>query len=158
MNKDSKYIMGSGFILVLVVYLLLYTPLYSAIFKIRPIVVVQNKLFVTKPATSTSESSSLLAQSGGRLFLRDPFNVGFSYEKAAASSVEVEKKVQKKESFVLQGIFVLPDGKTLAIIDDKMLSKGQSIYGWTVSDIFSDRVVLSLRGKTKVLKVKLGVE
>ncbi len=163
MSTDAKYLLVIGSSLIIITYIVFYTPASNYFFGIKKpttIPTIPNMVFsnvkpnVSMPTTETSAQSGEV--SAKKISLRNPFSVGFVFEKAPeVSSGEV---VAPPSLFVLQGIFVLPQGKNSALIDDKMLTEGQAIYGWQLVRIYSDRVVLTKGNLRKVLRLKLGVE
>jgi hypothetical protein len=60
---------------------------------------------------------------------------------------------ENSHKFVLTGIVTMNDEK-IALINDKMVKKGDYIEGASVIDILDDRVYLNLSGKPILLKIK----
>ena len=93
--------------------------------------------------------------------LRDPFSVDFTFKKAEPVATDPEALPSApavvQEKFVLQGVFSVGSKRT-AIIDERVLSVGDWIYGWKVEEIYSNRAVLKKGGKVKTLYIKLGVD
>ncbi|MBI5699381.1 hypothetical protein HZC35_03605 [Candidatus Saganbacteria bacterium] len=171
MSKAGNYIMAAGGVLILVVYILLYTPLYDLLFNVRA---ARPNLAITRPAatkplsfTSTREAVNepvkpplpVVEPAPKFVVLRDPFQVDFSFVKGEEKPVEGAAPAEApKPMLVLQGIFLSP-GVEAAIIDDQVVNVGTRVaLGWKVAEIGTDRVILSQGGKWKVLKIKLGVE
>ena len=170
MIKDTKFLLISGFVLIALTYLVLYTPLSNIIFGVKEVntpAIPNNSLadmkkkdLIVVDSESTIKKQSEIKKIVTKLpeiYLRNPFSVGFNYEKGEHTTKEAEVK-KVAERFVLQGIFNLSEGQMAALIDDKMLSEGQSLYGWTISQILSDRVALVRGRNVKLLRLKLGVE
>ncbi len=160
LSQDIKLLLAGGLILIAAAYVVFYTPFANAIFGVRDAKVptVQNKFYskISPKVSATLEAIS--RKSEARIgYLRNPFNVDFAFEKTEGTGKPTEE-VKKITMFELQGVFILGGGKVTALIDDKMLTEGQKLYDWTVSKIYSDRVVLVRGNAKKVLRLKLGVE
>lgn len=158
MNKDTKIILISGAVLILFTYILLYTPLFN--FGTIKSIGTHAQNLALKPAVNAKKIIKQKAEKQKakkqKLYLRDPFAVGFAYEKS--TTVEGGGEKPKQTYFAIQGIFFPPENKPYALIDDRMVYQGQKIYNWEVKKILSDRVLLSKGGYNKVLRLKLGVE
>lgn len=171
MSKAGNYIMAAGGVLILVVYILLYTPLYDLLFNVRA---ARPNLAITRPAatkplsiTSTREAvkeqvvppAPVVEPAPKFVILRDPFQVDFSFVKGEEKPTEGAPPPEApKPTLVLQGIFLF-NGVEAAIIDDQVVNVGSRVaHGWRVAEIETDQVILSQGGKRKVLKIKLGVE
>lgn len=79
--------------------------------------------------------------------IRDPFQVDFPVKEKGATSDEVSVE---QSGFSLQGI-ILSGKKSVALIDDSIVSVGDKLYGWKVIGIKKDRVGLSKDGTVKKL-------
>lgn len=171
MSKAGNYIMAAGGVLILVVYLLLYTPLYDLMFSVKA---SRPNLAVTRPGApkplsliSTKEAEKepvkIIAPAAEPapkfIFLRDPFEVDFNFVKGEEKPVEGAAPAEvPKPTLILQGIFLF-NGVKAAIIDDQVVNVGSNVaLGWRVTEITTDQVILSQGGKRKVLRIKLGVE
>ena len=184
MSKGFNIILLISLAVIVSVYILLYTPVYDILWGSKPPASValvpktplEPKIFPSKLPTKEAEeakedlSAKASASAGIKekpetlkvektkpfMVLRDPFEVKFAYEKI--EKTEEEKKVIKKKSLYLQGIFI--EGKNkYAIIDDKLVHEGdRTSLNYKVYRILFDRVIV-LKGKQrKVLKIELGVE
>lgn len=166
MSKGSFNIIAVGLLAVFIAYVLFYTPVYKIIFtEIQDVKTAKNILPTQKKAPRTSliignrsKSKKNKIEKPGIRFLQDPFSVEFVFEQAITSESAATKEAAEKKSYLLlQGIFVLSDGSTVALIDDKLYSEGDNIYGWNISRIYPDRVVIQKNSKTKTLRLKWGV-
>jgi len=176
MSKASNFIMAIGGILILVAYVLLYTPLYDLLFKIqqpvRSNLVMPVRPAITKPISLPITGEAKVAKPLPKppvvtaeayprfVTLRDPFVVDFAFTQSEAAPKEgpATPAEAPKPVLVLQGIFLSP-GVEAAIIDDQVVNVGSRVAkGWKVAEIRYDRVILTQKGKRKVLLIKLGVE
>lgn len=178
MSKAGNFIMVIGGILILIAYVLLYTPLYDLLFKVQqpappalggPRQVRANLAIPTRPAVVTGEAKVIKAPPKPPLVtagaypkfvtLRDPFVVDFAFVKSEEKPKEGAPPPEApKPVLQLQGIFLSP-GVEAAIIDDQVVNVGSQVAkGWKVAEIRYDRVILTQKGKRKVLMIKLGVE
>lgn len=172
MTKDFKYILMFGITVIALAYLLFYTPLSNHIFgqtykKYEEVSIASFSAPQKGKSISTTEAINIISTTEAltkkqyqKISLRDPFNVDFGYEIIVLSpeAPSNEKKIAPKKKFVLQGIFNLSEEEIIVIIDDKMLSIGDKIYGWVVTDIGIDYVILKKGLKSKILRLQLGVE
>lgn len=150
MTKEMKYLLFGGMALFLLAYAMRYTPAPKepALGANATAVVTAAKALAKMP----QEKNAVMPR------LRDPFRVDYVFEKAAPTTAEGKAEGAPRRTYLaLQGIFSLPNQPSVVIIDDKMYSVGQKIYGWTITKIYSDRVILSKSGKMKTLKLRLGV-
>lgn len=171
MSKAGNYIMAAGGVLILLVYIFMYTPLYDLIFSVRPARpnLAITRPSITKPLTNlptgeaVKEAVKLLAPVGESVpkfvILRDPFVVDFNFVRGEEKPAEGAPAPEApKPTLVLQGIFLSP-GVEAAIIDDQVVNVGSRVaLGWKVAEIKTDRVILSQGGKRKTIRIKLGVE
>ncbi len=82
---------------------------------------------------------------------KDPFYL--PPRKEIPKNVPAKKEESPREEFSLSGIIYSND-KAVAIINGRILRKGELINGYTITEIFRDKVVLSGKGE----EVVLGVE
>ena len=168
MTKSSKYILIIGLVFIVITYVLFYTPLGSILFGTNG---GYNQVDVPSVSflPADGQSASILSNSKETAKIkkiyykayisRDPFSVSFNYEKIISSSTESDaKEKEEPKILVLQGIFNMPSGEKVALIDDKVVSVNQRVSGWTVVKIYSDKVLVKKGGLRKTLRLKLGVE
>lgn len=86
--------------------------------------------------------------------IRDPFQVDFPVKEKGTASDEVSVE---QSGFSLQGI-ILSGKKSVALIDDSIVSIGDKVYGWKVVGIKKDRVGLAKDGTVKKLYLNPGGE
>lgn len=86
--------------------------------------------------------------------IRDPFQVDFPVKEKGATSEEASVA---QSGFSLQGI-ILSGKKSVALIDDSIVSAGDKLYGWKVVGIKKDRVGLAKDGTVKKLYLNPGGE
>ena len=174
MSKGFKIILLVSLAAIISAYVLLYTPVYDMLWSSKPSAPValpsktalEPKIFLSKLPTKESEETKKKIQEKAEtlkvekkkpfMVLRDPFKVKFAYKKI--KKTEEDKKVVKKKSLYLQGIFI--EGKNrYAIIDDKLVHEGdRTSLNYKVYRILSDRVIVLKVKQRKVLKIELGVE
>jgi len=163
-NDGSKYILIIGASLIVLTYLVFYTPLFNSFLGVKDYKSSDLKIASLEikkqniPVDAPLIKKNIVKKAVKMPLLRDPFNVDFSYEiKIISTESNAEKKPAPKPRtlFTLQGIFKLPEGSVVSLIDDQMLSPGEKIHRWTVSHIGSDHVVLKRGLKIKVLKLRL---
>ncbi len=102
--------------------------------------------------TSLSELNRQWPKGGeGPKWGKDPFYL--PSKKETPRQVREKKEDSPREGFSLSGIIYTKD-KAVAIINDRILRRGDSIGGYMITEIAKDRVVLSGKGE----KLVLGVE
>ncbi len=165
-DSARTIIIISGLILIVTVYILLYTPLADLIFapKVRPLAVQPFAPIIVAPpevkveAPTRESISTFEAQIPKFVTLRDPFEVDYAYKKVEVTQAPGETKPKEAKPapryLILQGVFMSGGVKT-AIIDDRVVSLGSRVaLGWRVSDIREDMVILRMGGKIKYLRIK----
>jgi hypothetical protein len=176
MSKASNFIMLIGGVLILIAYVLLYTPLYDLLWKVqqpvRPNLVMPGRPAITKPLAPPITGEAKVAKPPPKppvvtaeaypkfVTLRDPFVVDFAFVQSEEKPKEgpAQPAEAPKPVLQLQGIFLSP-GVEAAIMDDQVVNVGSLVAkGWKVAEIRYDRVILTQKGKRKVLRIKLGVE
>lgn len=159
MTQETKIIGIIGAIAIIAALLIFYTPFLEIFFKSTG----PNNIIAAIPMSNIKKpASGAETKNPDTSYLRDPFYLDYRFEKSSATTetqtpATTESESKKKSYLVLNGVFINSDGN-VAIIDDKMYSRGQLVYGWTILGVYPDRVVLNKRGVTKILKLKVGVE
>lgn len=157
MTNETKIIAIIGTAALLAAFVVFYTPFLGMLYgSSAPKNTAQPIPMQSKNVTAEAEGKNREI-----VHIRDPFYLDYRFEKLQttmeARQTATTESAPKKTYLVLNGIFMNSDGN-IAIIDDRMYSRGQSVYGWTILGVYSDRVVLNKRGQTKVIRLKVGVE
>ena len=84
----------------------------------------------------------------------DSSNYDPAAEELARQQIELQAASEKLAALVVQSTVVRPEGRSSAIISDFVLSIGDTIQGWTVSEIRPGEVVLSYQDLQAVLRMK----
>jgi len=62
--------------------------------------------------------------------------------------------LEKAEELELQMVMADPGGRSMAMISNNLLTRGQTISGWTIEEIHPEDVVLRWQDKTYVLRLR----
>jgi len=164
MPKSTIVIIIAGVIIALIIGLVFfYTPIAQNYLVYKP-KIPQPKKIINEPMAAapfpsvtpaTPEAIATVEAVPKYAVLRDPFTVDFAYIKVEKPQTgQPAAPVVKPKVLTLQGIFMSNETKT-AIIDDNVVSAGSIVaQGYTVDEIRSDAVVLSKKGKIKILRLK----
>lgn len=82
---------------------------------------------------------------------KDPFYL--PSKKETPKDIREKKESPPDEGLSLSAIIYSKD-KAVAIINDRILRRGDSIGGYMITEITKDRVVLSMKGEKMVLRVE----